>query len=1089
LDFTIELNTFKNYSFKPLYMKTFFTRLYFVCLHDNVNMHFMNAILSSAIIILHLNFAFSQSGNLFYYAFDEKIELNPVQSKYTLEFIEAEDEQFLEQNSITNTKIAEKVFEVSGNITEIQEAGEGIYTVSPVFTTNDGLILRMKNEILLSWNENISENQKTNLENQYGLTLIKSTRLFNVYKIMNPLAVSQLIYESGNAVFSYPVFLSKAELLDYIPNDEYFSKQWYLNNTGQQVNDGHSGTIDADINATEAWEITQGSSEIVIAIIDQGVTSNHPDLPNSRQVRLSGSNFDNTDGLSEDNPSPISDENHGNACAGIAAAEMDNNEGIAGIAPNCKIMPIKIPFGGSSTEYAKAEAITFAVDNGANVISNSWAYFSSNPNLFPVINIAIQDALDQGVVVIFGAGNTANHFDGSNGYVAFPANANIDELITVGASDRNDEQSNYSPTSGKIDISAPSHSAYDHRIEGEAFNIWTIDIPGDNGYNPWFSADWGLPAFNEIKPSTGTNHLAYTGRMGGTSASTAEVAGVAALILSVNPDLPVHLVNDILYTTADKVGEYDYEWDITNPGHSKELGNGRLNAFKAVTSAQGLMVKEIDLYTKDVPEDLGIEPDQVAEFLWTSNDIWVRNQPNGFNFQTHENPEYSPTDPVYVYVRVRNNGYLESLGTEQIKIYWAKAATALTWPDYWNGSITEPALMGEEIGSQLINSIEAGGNTILEFEWYPPNPNDYDFNEEPWHFCLLSRIVADNDPMNDELWDGTWNLGHNVKYNNNIAWKNISIVDLEEGIIGSPNGKTLGAAIAIGNASKTPEVFDLEFKSPRFGGNIKLTDVAEITVKMDDVSWRKWIEGGTSGRNIKISKKEPNLLIITGDNARIENMSFEPYERGLIDLKFNFLVNRINEKNSFKYNVVQSNSSTKEFLGGEQYYILTPNRSDFEAEAGEDTEISKNESIVISAAEINENATYNWYDAEGNLIHSGKDFSITPEMTKKYKLEVIADADGFKDYDEIEVKVKEAEIKNISPNPASDYVSISYDIESMNSAYLIISHPFGTTSDNFILDNMSDEILIDVSNYQSGVYGVTLVANGQVVDAKGLVIE
>ncbi len=199
------------------------------------------------------------------------------------------------------------------------------------------------------------------------------------------LQISKSMYESGLVEFCTPNFLIKAiaahdaekhqsSQLDknavsyplnqewksagtnidppqYIPNDTYFNQQWYLHNTGQGTNDGRSTTPNADIDAPEAWMITKGSPTIVIAVIDQGVTSDHPDLPNSRQVRLDGANFayqnDGTDDPNNLNPTVTTflSKSHGNACAGIIAATQDNGIGVTGIAPLCKIMPIKIPLG------------------------------------------------------------------------------------------------------------------------------------------------------------------------------------------------------------------------------------------------------------------------------------------------------------------------------------------------------------------------------------------------------------------------------------------------------------------------------------------------------------------------------------------------------------------------------------------------------------------------------------------------------------------------------------------------------------------------------------------------------------------------
>lgn len=1052
-------------------------------------------ILTLVLLLVYL-LSYTQSNNLFYYAYDDKIYLNPVTNKFVVEFIGAEDVSVFESNNLNQTKISPKVYEVSGDLLEIQNAGQGIYNVNQVYTVGEGLTLHMRNSVILKWNDGVPESQKNILISQYGLTETKSTRLYTIYQVNNPLPISQMIYETGNVKYCYPVFMTLAESHQYIPNDEHFGHQFYLHNVGQQLNDYHYGTEDADIDAPEAWDITFGSSDVVVAVVDGGgITDNHPDLPSSRQIRLPGSNFHPYDGLSNDDPSPTTNgDAHGNACAGIIGAEMDNNEGIAGIAPGCMIMPIKIPITGNIYDtQIYADAITFAVDNGAMIISNSWGFDTDMSNVFPEIVEAIQDAVDQGVVVVFSAGNTGYHQAfGDNGYVTFPANAEISGLITVGASDRDDLVADYSPIDTEVEITAPSHTGYDLWFPGEAQNIWTLDIPGNAGYNPWYqNSSLYLPANGEVRPSWGVNNLSYTARMGGTSAAAPQVAGTVALMLSVNPCLSLEQILDILFNTAEKVGGYDYNWDLNNPGHSYVLGYGRLNAFLAVEAAQQMITADVDLYIKDVPEDFGSEPSN-AELLWLSDDIWVRNQQDGFTNQLHENPEYSASSPVYVYVRVRNKNCTPSLGTEELHLYWAKASTALSWPNSWNGSITNPALMGDQIGMQVINSIDVGDQTIVEFEWYPPDPADYNgINNQPWHFCLLARILATNDPMNDETSGVWWNMGYNVEYNNNIAWKNLSVVDIIPGVAGGDwnDDKLVGATISIGNTSNETATFDLEFKSPKIVYGKPITEAAEVRIALDDLTWQKWVEGGYNGHNISIFREERNQLVIEGPNAKLENISYQAYEKSLVNLSFNFLTKELSDKTKFEYHVIQTMASSEDVLGGEIFKINIPSRAGFSANAGDDEEISKDEEVGLSAEQINENAIYNWYDPNGVLIHTGESLMVTPEVTKKYKLEVIATSDGFKDYDVVEVKVKEAEILGITPNPASDYVTIEYDAQNVNSAYIMLSMPYTSSTEIYALDISQGQISINISSYQAGVYGLILVADGQIVDMQGLIIN
>ena len=179
---------------------------------------------------------------------------------------------------------------------------------------------------------------------------------------------------------------------------------------------------------------------------------------------------------------------------------------------------------------------------------------------------------------------------------------------------------------------------------------------------------------------------------------------------------------------------------------------------------------KIMLHTRDVGEEPNIGP------IWESDDVWVRNQQDGFTNDTIQDPEYiGPTSPVYVYVRVRNRGCLASAGTESLSLYWSKEGTALTWPSYWNGSLSNGfAVLGDSISTQTIPVIDAQSSAILEFQWFPPNPDNYNSSNNPSDFFLLARQVSTNDPMTTpEVSD----VDENVDENNNIAGKNISIIN------------------------------------------------------------------------------------------------------------------------------------------------------------------------------------------------------------------------------------------------------------------------------------------------------------------------
>ena len=689
------------------------------------------------IFLLSFNNLWAQE-NFYYSDGENKRFLNKVDDLWTVYFIEGVDDNELNE-SFKN--IIGDYYEL--NNLEMLDSVQSVYHLSNVFTTDYGDTLYEGNQIVVAYKNTATPQQIANIENEFGLINIKQTSFYILYETDSVIKTAAQVFETNKVNFSHPNFVFHLKPA-YIPNDTYFNKQFYLQNTGQIINDNGSGLVDADMDVPEAWDITKGNSNIVTAVLDWGITSNHPDLPNARQVRLPGANFQ-----INGNPNDLSPANyHGDPCAGIIAAEQDNSLGISGIAPLTNIMPVKIT--GGVTHSILADCINFADINGANFLSGS---FTSGSITDPVLEAAIGNAVDNGMLLFFAAGNTREDllmmgnpsYNPAIGTVDAPASSYNPLVITVGASDINNQLAWYSPINEKIDIVAPSStsvfdSRYNFTTSANTLNVWSIDIPGIYGNNPFAYGDSYVP-IGEILPNTGQSNLAFSGRFGGTSAATPMVAGVAALALAANPCLTNVQIKDVLLNTADKVGGYNYNWSSTKPGHSKELGYGKVNAHKAVLAAQELHSSTLDLMIKDVPIEFGAEPNTVAQYLYVSEDIWVRNSQNGLTKQFHEDPIYDPPNDVYVYVRVRNKSCVDAVSGNSVALYWSKAATALSWPNHWDGTMTSPALMGEPIGTLPIGNLKAGEEKILMFTWSPPDPaNYYGIGiPQPWHFCLLAR--------------------------------------------------------------------------------------------------------------------------------------------------------------------------------------------------------------------------------------------------------------------------------------------------------------------------------------------------------------
>ncbi len=546
------------------------------------------------ICVLAINYVANAQNEDFYYYFDEKIYLEKVESEYTVLFenggFNVTEELLISNNyTVTGTQGGSLFFLslTEGQKTELISLFP-VKSIHPRYRVKENRDFIYSNEIVLKVKEGIDIAQIESLYSNHNLTVTKSTRIYEVVKFegaeTDALILSNTLYETGLFTYVHPNFWGTLVIAGNFPTDPFFNKQYYLHNTGQTLNHGNTGTPDADIDAPEAWGITKGSPNIVVAVIDDGLTSDHPDLPNSRQIRLNGANFGaRVDSTDSTDVSPVGHDNHGNACAGIIGA-THNNEGIAGVAPNCKIMPIRISFFPNPSPGTDiADAIEFATDNGADILSCSWSDLPSAEIKTALEDASVRGRNGKGMVIVFAAGNNIRPYDP----VHFPAFVAVDGLICVGASDRYDNQAYYSPEGGPLDVVATSHKRYygQGQTYDESTDIWTIDVPGQSGYNPVYEHVDGLNPLGKKLPSSGVNFLAYTGRMGGTSAAAPQVAGVAALILSMNPCLTSVEVEEIIEDNADKVGNWQYLYynNPNKPGHSIRMGYGRLNAFRSLT--------------------------------------------------------------------------------------------------------------------------------------------------------------------------------------------------------------------------------------------------------------------------------------------------------------------------------------------------------------------------------------------------------------------------------------------------------------------------------------------------------------------------
>ncbi len=248
-----------------------------------------------------------------------------------------------------------------------------------------------------------------------------------------------------------------------VPNDPDFPKLWGLHNTGQG-----GGKNDADIDAPEAWDKTQGRKEILISVIDTGIDYNHPDLaanmwtnpgeiPNNNRDDDNNGYVDDVYGYDfvNNDPDPMDDNRHGTHVAGTIGAVGNNDRGVVGVNWTVRLMALKfLSANGSGSTADAAEAIIYAADNGAMITNNSWG----GGGFSQTLRDAIEYAKDKGVLFIAAAGNESKDNDDSPNY---PSNYEVENVIAVAASTDRDALASFSNWGNQtVDLAAPGEDVY-----------------------------------------------------------------------------------------------------------------------------------------------------------------------------------------------------------------------------------------------------------------------------------------------------------------------------------------------------------------------------------------------------------------------------------------------------------------------------------------------------------------------------------------------------------------------------------------------------------------------------------------------------
>jgi subtilisin family serine protease len=354
-----------------------------------------------------------------------------------------------------------------------------------------------------------------------------------------------------------------------LPTDPYFQFQWHLLNVGQEVGSPDWAPIygkpGEDINVAPAWDLGYTGEGVLVAVVDSGTQTSHPDLSPNIDPALQLNAITGTSNANPDLTDPVNA--HGTAVAGLIAAAGNNGIGTTGVAYNAQIVPIRLidplfPI----TDVEIANALRFASDQ-VDIYNHSWGIATGRLayTLTPLELFALQDAVRDGrgglgSIHVFASGNdgSADVYNSSSysGYTSSRYTIGVGGIDHDGSYNNVDGTvTNYPVAGPSILVAAPTGS-FPITISGNPFvgsGIYTTDAMGNQGFNATT-----LPNGDEIDPTR--DHFPdtnYTSRMNGTSAAAPLVSGVIALMLEANPNLSYRDVEEILVRSSRQAGQFE----------------------------------------------------------------------------------------------------------------------------------------------------------------------------------------------------------------------------------------------------------------------------------------------------------------------------------------------------------------------------------------------------------------------------------------------------------------------------------------------------------------------------------------------------
>ncbi|MCR4918521.1 MAG: hypothetical protein K5928_01720, partial [Prevotella sp.] len=487
-----------------------------------------------------------------------------------------------------------------------------------------------------------------------------------------------------------------------------------------------------------------------------------------------------------------------------------------------------------------------------------------------------------------------------------------------------------------------------------------------------------------------------------------------------------------------------------------------------------------ELMIRDNEEDAGYEPNYSTDISWRSPAFWIRNDND--TICELEELHVSQNDPIlYINVRVTNNGRTTYTGDGSMFLhgYWALSSSSQTLPAWYGEEIesTSNLVAGGIMTQKPIRvAIQPGETKTVSYQWVLGEELVARLNSpgDHAHVCVLMAVSADGSQTMQLPYGIT--VGENgdtlkwvsVLEHNWIAQKNVF---LQNGAQQS-GGMTL---LVRGNGPQRLELWPAEGRE----SDLAMLDVA---VGLDDGLYASWQASDKSADNASILRSSPQTVHLNGRGSTVSGLVCGKSKSGSVTCSAEFIASEdVVEERTIEYDIVQRDEASGQVVGGERFVFVQKPRKAI-------SPVIEYDENCLTAAGVDEPASYEWYDAEGNKVATGRSVAV-PQKTGSYTVKVKADSDGAVGYASIAID-SGLHIAGISPVPFGQSISVTLSAPAYSNTTIRLT-PVGTAGKAHEIRVNEGELRIDIATteYVKGTYLVTLLHDGQALDSRQIVHE